>query len=85
MQINALLRHVDHGVTLANDEANHKMEVRLNRLTYKDPIQVGDKVLIHRPRSTMAQSLHLSWIGEFTVVKTKDMMKQVENENGDKT
>ena len=85
MQINALLRQVHHCVTLVNDETDHKIETRLNRLTCKDPIQVGEKVLIHRPQSTIAQVSHLPWIGEFTIVKTNDMMSQVENENGDNT
>ena len=49
MQINALLRQVHHRVTLPNDEADHKMEARLNCPTYKELLQVGDKVLIHRP------------------------------------
>ena len=84
MQINALLKQVDHHLTLANDEADLKMEARSYCLTYKDPIKVGDKVLIHWPQSTMAQSSHLPWI-EFTVVKTNEMMSQVENENSDKT
>ena len=78
-------RKVHHHVTLANDEADHKIEARLNRLTHKDPILVGDKVLIHRPQSTMALSSHLPWIGEFTVVKTNNLMSQAENKNGDRT
>ena len=53
MQINALLRQV-HRVALANDEAGHKLEASLNRFIYKDPIQVGDKVLLHRSQSTIA-------------------------------
>ena len=47
MQINALLRQVHHHVVLANDEPDHKLEVSLNHLTCNDPIQVGDKVLLH--------------------------------------
>ena len=47
MQINALLRQVHHSVALANDEADHKLEANLNRFIYKDPIRVGDKVLLH--------------------------------------
>ena len=84
MQINALLRQVNHRIALANDEADHKLEASLNRFTYKNPIQVGDKVLLHRPQSTMAQSSHLPWIGNFRVIKTNDVMSQVENENGDR-
>ena len=67
MQINALLRQVHHRVALANEEADHKLEASLNHLTYKDPIQVGDKVLLHRPKSTVAQSSHLPWVGDFEV------------------
>ena len=59
MQINALLRQVHHCVTLANDEADHRMGASLNYLIYKDPIQVSGKVLIHRPQSIMAQSSDL--------------------------
>ena len=81
MQINTLQRQVHHCVTLGNNEADHKMKTCLNRLTYKDPIQVGDKVLLHRPRSNMAQSSHLFGI-DFAVMKINDMMSQVENENG---
>ena len=83
MQINALLRQVHHCVALANDEADHKLEASLNHFIYKDPIQVGDKVLLHRPQSTVAQSSNLHWIGDFKVIKTNDVMSQVQNENGD--
>ena len=83
MQINALLRQVHHRVALANDEADHKLEASLNHLTYKDPIQVGAKVLLHRPKSTVAKSSHLPWVGDFEVTKTNHMMCQVKNENGD--
>ena len=82
MQINALLRQVHHRVALANDEADHKLEASLNRFIYKDPIQVGDKVLLHRPQLTIAQSSNLPWIGDFKVIKT-NVMSQVQNENGD--
>ena len=61
-QINALLRQVHHRVALANDEANYKLEASLDHLTNKDPIQVGDKVLLHQPKSTVAQSSHLPWV-----------------------
>ena len=83
MQINALLRQVHHRVALANAEDDHKLEASLNRFIYKDPIQVGDKVLLHRPQSTIAQSSNLPWIGDFKVIKTNDVMSQVQNENGD--
>ena len=68
MQINALFRQVYHHVVLANDEADHKLEASLNRFIYKDPIRVGDKVLVHRPQSTIAQSSNLPWIGDFKVI-----------------
>ena len=83
MQINALLRQVLHRVAQANDEADHKLKVSLNHLTYKDSIQVGKKVLLHQPKSTVAQSLHLPWVGDFEVTKTNHMMCQVKNENDD--
>ena len=83
MQINALLRQVHHCVALANDEADHKLEASLNRFIYKDPIRVSDKILLHRPQSTIAQSSNLLWIGDFKVIKTNDVMSQVQNENGD--
>ena len=54
MQVNALLRQVHHRVALANDEADHKLEASLSRFIYKDPIQVGVKVLLHQPQSTVA-------------------------------
>ena len=72
MQINALLRQVHHHVTLANDEANHKLEAILNRFIYKDPMQVSNKVLLHQTQSTIAQSSNLPWIGDFKVIKTND-------------
>ena len=62
MQINALLRQVHQRVALANNEADHKMEAKLNRSIFKDPIQVGDKVLLHRPQSATAHLSHLPWI-----------------------
>ena len=84
MQINALLRQVHHRVTLANDVADHKLEYSLNCSIHEDPtIQVGDKVLLHRPQSTIAQSSNLPWIGDFKVIKTNDVMSQGQNENGD--
>ena len=83
MQINALLRQVHYRVALANDEADQKLEASLNHLTYKDPIQVSDKVLLHRPKSTVAQLSHLPWVGDFEVTKTNHMMCQVKNENSD--
>ena len=49
IQINALPRQVHHCVALANDETDHKLEASLNRFIYKDPIHVGDKVLLHLP------------------------------------
>ena len=83
MQINALQKQVHHCVALANDEADHKLEASLNRFIYKDPKRIGDKVLLHQPQSTIAQSSNLPWIGDFKVIKTNDMMSQVQNENGD--
>ena len=83
MQINSLLRQVHHRVALANDEADHKLEAILNRFIYKDSIQVGDKVLLHRPQSTTSQSSNLPWLGDFKVIKTNDEMSQVQNENAD--
>ena len=62
---------------------DQKLEASLNRFIYKDSIQVGEKVLLHRPQSTIAQSSNLPWIGDFKVVKTNDVMRQVQNENGD--
>ena len=70
MQINALLKQVYRRVVLANNEADHKLNEELNQLLYKDPIHVGDKLLLHRPQSTTAHSSHLNWIGLFEVVKT---------------
>ena len=81
MQINALLRQVHQRVALANNKADHKMEAKLNRSIFKDPIQVGDKVLLHRPQSATAHLSHLPWIGDFEVTKTNGLVVQVKNEN----
>lgn len=81
MQINALLRQVHQRVALANNEADHRMEAKLNHKIFKDPIQVGDKVLLYRPQSTIAHSSHLPWIGDFEVTRTNDMVLQVKNKN----
>ena len=62
---------------------DQKLEASLNRFIYKDPIQVSDKVLHHWPQSTIAQSSNLPWIGDFKVIKTNDVMSQVQNANGD--
>ena len=62
---------------------DQKLEASLNRFIYKDPIQIGHKVLLHRLQSTIAQSSNLPWIGDFKVIKTNDVMSQVQNENGD--
>ena len=74
MQINALLRQVYWHVVLANNEEDHKLNAKLNQLLFKDPIQVGDKVLLHRPQFTTAHSSHLDCISPFEVVKTNDMV-----------
>ena len=55
---------------------DQKLKASLNRFIYKDPIQVGEKVLLHRPQSTIAQS-NLLWTGDFKVIKTNDVMSQV--------
>ena len=81
MQINALLRQVHQRVAVANNEADHKMEAKLNSSIFKDPIQVGDKVLLHRPQSATAHLSHLPWIGDFEVTKTNGLVVQVKNEN----
>ena len=83
MQINALLRQVHHCVALANDKGDHKLEASLNRFIYKDPIWVSDKVLLHQPQSIIAQPSNLPWIGDFKVIKTNEVMSQVQNENGE--
>ena len=57
------------------------MEAKLNRSIFKDPIQVGDKVLLHRPQSATAHLSHLPWIGDFEVTKTNGLVVQVKNEN----
>ena len=82
MQINALLSQVHHRVALAKNEADHKLEASQNRFIYKDLIQVSDKFLFHWPQSTIAQSSNLPWIGDFKVIKTNDVMSQVQNKNG---
>ena len=74
---------VHRRVTLGNNEADHKLNVKLNQLLYEDPIQVGDKVSLHRSQSTTAPSSHLDWIGPFEIVKTNDMVIQVRNEEGE--
>ena len=83
MQINAQLRQVHHHIALANDKADHKLEASLNCFIYKDPIQVDDKVLLHQPQSTKAKLSNLPWIGDFKIIKTNEVMSQVQNENGD--
>ena len=83
MQINALLSQIHHHIALANDEADHKLETSLNHFIYKDPLQVSNKVLLHWPQSTIAQSSNLLWIGDFKVIKPNGVMSQVQNKNGD--
>ena len=83
MQINVLLRQVHQPVALAKSKADHKLNTKLNQLLYKDPIQVGDKVLLYQPQSTTVHSSQLDWIGPFEVVKTNEMVIQVRNEKGE--
>ena len=83
MQMNALLRKVHHHVALVNNEANHKLNIKLNQLVYKDPIQVGEKVLLPHPQSTITHLCHLNWIWIFKVSKTSGMIIHVRNENGE--
>lgn len=79
MLINALLRQVHQHVALANNEADHKTNKQLNRLIYKDPIQVRNKVLLHRPHSVTAHISYLHWTGSYQVIKTNDMVLQITN------
>ena len=78
MEINALLRQVHKVVELANQEADLKMERRLNSIPTKE-LEVGDKVLLYRPESAEAKSSHLPWLDGFTVVKTNGMVVKVKN------
>ena len=58
-QVNALLRQVHNRVALASYETEHKYDSRLSHLYLNDPIQVGDKILLHRPKSTIAHNCYL--------------------------
>ena len=78
MQINALLRQVHKVVELANQEADLKMERRLNSIPSKE-LEVGDKVLLYRPESAQAKATHLPWLDGFTVLKTNGMVVKVQN------
>ena len=78
--MNALLRQVHNRVALASNETDHKYDSRLSHLRFHDPIQVGDKILLHRPKSTIAH--HLPRIGTFDVVKSIDSVLQIQDENG---
>ena len=78
MQINALLRQVHKVVELANQEADLKMERRLNSIPSKN-LEVGDKVLLYRPESAEAKTTHLPWLDGFTVVKTNGMVVKIKN------
>lgn len=82
MQVNALLRQVHRHVALANNEADHAQDPNLDKDMNKEPIQVGDKVLIHRPQSAIAHASHLPWIGTFEVAKTNSMVIQIKNDDG---
>jgi len=79
MQINALLRQVHKVVELANQEADLKMERRLNSIPSKE-LEVGDKVLLYRPESSQAKTTHLPWLDGFTVLKTNGMVVKVQND-----
>lgn len=83
MQINALLRQVHQRVALTNNAADQKMEAKLNQGTFKDLIRIGDRVLLHRPKSAIAHTSHLPWISDFVVTKTNGLVIQVKNENGE--
>ena len=82
MQVNALLRQVNHHVAIANTEADLKLENRANPSSFRDVLASGDKVLLHRPRSAVARSSCLPWIGTFTVVKSNGMVIQVRDDKG---
>ena len=84
MQVNALLRQVHNRVALASNETDHKYDSRLSHLCFHDPIQVGDKILLHRPKSTIAHNSHLPWIGTFDVVKSNDSVLPIQDENGNR-
>lgn len=80
-QINALLRQVHQHIALADNEADHKMNTKLNQLVYKDSIQVEDKVIL-QPLSAIAHSSHLPWVGNFEITMVNYIVLQGRNENG---
>lgn len=58
------------------------MNKQLNQLIYKDPIQVGNNVLLHKPQSAIAHISHLPLTGSYQVIKMNDMVLQIANEHG---
>ena len=78
MEINALLRQVHKVVELASQEADLKMERRLNSIPSRQ-LEVGDKVLLYRPESAQAKATHLPWLDGFTVEKSNGMVVKVKN------
>ena len=79
MEINTLLNQTHKAVELANQEADFKMENRLNSVPTKT-LEPGDKVLLYRPESATAKSTHLPWLPGFTVVKSNGMVVKVKND-----
>ena len=79
MEINTLLNQTHKAVELANQEADFKMENRLNSIPTKN-LEPGDKVLLYRPESAEAKSTHLPWLPGFTVVKSNGMVVKVKND-----
>ena len=78
MKINTLLNQTHKAVELANQEADFKMEKRMNSIPTKN-LDPGDKVLLYRPESAEAKSNHLPWLPGYQVVKSNGMVVQIKN------
>ena len=82
MEINALLRQTHKVVELANQQADLKMENRMNTKPTKK-LESGDKVLLYRPESAKAKATHLHWLHGFTVVKSNGMVVKIKNDQNE--
>ena len=75
-------QHKAHNaVRIAAEAADAKADKK-DRHVIRETIDVGDKILLHRPQSVQAQRSKQDWIGPFTVTKTNQMVVQYADEDG---
>ena len=81
MALTRKLVDIHHHVKLANIEADTRLDNR-TKTTFKENIGVGDKVLVFREQSSCSKNTNLQWNPGYEVVRTNNLVFELENESG---